>query len=402
MYSPIEIENVEYQLKPMNCPFHITIYKSQLRSYRELPLPLRGAGHRLPLRALGRAARPDARARLHPGRRAPLLPAGPARGGDRARARLRDLDPERPSASSEYDIYLSTQAGERQRAPTSSGRSATAALKQRARDARPRRTRSTRARASSTGRRSTSRSRTRSTAPGSARPSRSTSTTRTASSLEYIGEDGKAHQPVMVHRALLGQPGALLRRADRALRGRVPALAGAGAGGGDPGGRAPPASTRARWRDALRHAGVRVHVDDRNEKLGYKIREAQVQKVPYMLVVGDKEVEAQNRRPCATGRRGTSGRRTSQALGARRSRSSPPSARSREEAPPAEPLEVSHRPEDGPHQRPHPRQGSPRHRRGRRPARHHAARAGADASPRRRASTSWRSRPRPPRRSAGS
>ena len=37
MYSPIEIENVEYQLKPMNCPFHLTIYKSRLRSYRDLP-----------------------------------------------------------------------------------------------------------------------------------------------------------------------------------------------------------------------------------------------------------------------------------------------------------------------------------------------------------------------------
>ena len=38
MYSPIDIEGVEYQLKPMNCPFHITIYRSHLRSYRELPL----------------------------------------------------------------------------------------------------------------------------------------------------------------------------------------------------------------------------------------------------------------------------------------------------------------------------------------------------------------------------
>jgi threonyl-tRNA synthetase len=46
--------------------------------------------------------------------------------------------------------------------------------------------------------------------------------------------------------------------------------------------------------EALRARGVRVHVDDRNEKLGYRIREAQVQKVPYMLVVGDKEVEARN------------------------------------------------------------------------------------------------------------
>jgi threonyl-tRNA synthetase len=44
--------------------------------------------------------------------------------------------------------------------------------------------------------------------------------------------------------------------------------------------------------DELRGLDLRVHVDDRSEKTGYKIREAQVQKVPYMLVVGDKEVEA--------------------------------------------------------------------------------------------------------------
>src|SRR5262249_49506620 len=42
----------------------------------------------------------------------------------------------------------------------------------------------------------------------------------------------------------------------------------------------------------LREAGLRVEVDERNEKIGYKIREAQLQKVPYMLVVGDKEVSA--------------------------------------------------------------------------------------------------------------
>jgi threonyl-tRNA synthetase len=46
--------------------------------------------------------------------------------------------------------------------------------------------------------------------------------------------------------------------------------------------------------EELRRLGVRVQVDDRNEKLGYRIREAQVQKVPYMLVVGDKEVEAKS------------------------------------------------------------------------------------------------------------
>ena len=63
----------------------------------------------------------------------------------------------------------------------------------------------------------------------------------------------------------------------------------------DPGGRAPAGIRAARWRRSCARAGVRVHVDDRSEKMGYKIREAQVQKVPYMLVVGDKEVEAGER-----------------------------------------------------------------------------------------------------------
>ena len=46
---------------------------------------------------------------------------------------------------------------------------------------------------------------------------------------------------------------------------------------------------RASVRDQLRAAGLRVEVDERQEKIGYKIREAQLQKIPYMLVVGDKE-----------------------------------------------------------------------------------------------------------------
>ena len=44
--------------------------------------------------------------------------------------------------------------------------------------------------------------------------------------------------------------------------------------------------------DRLDEAGLRVHLDDRNEKIGFKIREAQMQKIPYMLVIGDKEVES--------------------------------------------------------------------------------------------------------------
>ena len=115
MYSPIDIEGEQYYLKPMNCPFHITIYKSQLRSYRELPAPLRRARHGLPLRALGRAARAAARARLHPGRRAPLLPAGP---GARRRSTASWTSACRsspPSASRSTEIELTSVTRERRR-----------------------------------------------------------------------------------------------------------------------------------------------------------------------------------------------------------------------------------------------------------------------------------------------
>jgi threonyl-tRNA synthetase len=109
--------------------------------------------------------------------------------------------------------------------------------------------------------------------------------------LEYIGEDGKPHPPVMVHRALLGS----LERFFGILIEHH--------GGAFPLWLAPvqvavlPVAERHQPRAAavaaeLRAAGARVHVDDRAEKLGYKIREAQVQKVPYMIVVGDKEVES--------------------------------------------------------------------------------------------------------------
>ena len=149
----------------------------------QLPRPavsLGGARDGLPLRALGRPARPHARAGLHPGRRAHLLPARPARGRDPPRARLRHEHPAHLRLRPLRHLPLDEAGeGERQRRAVG-GRDGGAA--QGARDAAACRTRSTPARASSTAPRSTSRSRTRSTAPGSARRSRWTSTTRRGSS----------------------------------------------------------------------------------------------------------------------------------------------------------------------------------------------------------------------------
>ncbi len=109
--------------------------------------------------------------------------------------------------------------------------------------------------------------------------------------LTYVGEDGNRHRPVMVHRVILGA-------IERFMGVLVEHFAGA-----FPTWLAPVQAVVMTVTDAqldfarqiwerLRLTGMRVELDDRSEKLGYKIREAQVQKIPYMLVIGDKEVTA--------------------------------------------------------------------------------------------------------------
>ena len=111
--------------------------------------------------------------------------------------------------------------------------------------------------------------------------------------LEYIGPDNQPHRPVMIHRAPLGQHGAVHGHPDRALRRGVSALAGprAGARAADlrQGRRLRPAGAGA----TARAAGFRATLDLRPEKIGAKIRDAQLEKIPAMLVVGAKEAENQ-------------------------------------------------------------------------------------------------------------
>jgi threonyl-tRNA synthetase len=108
--------------------------------------------------------------------------------------------------------------------------------------------------------------------------------------LEYIGEDGKSHQPLMVHRALYGSIERFFGILIEHYAGAFPVWL------------APvqaivlPITDKqnefARQVEAkLVAAGVRVQVDDRSEKVNFKIREAQLQKIPYMLVVGGREAE---------------------------------------------------------------------------------------------------------------
>ena len=109
--------------------------------------------------------------------------------------------------------------------------------------------------------------------------------------LEYIGEDGEKHRPVVIHRAILGSSDRFISFLLEETKGILPLWL------------APvqvevmPLTDKQRdyavkVTENLRREGIRVELDDRQEKIGYKIREAQLNKIPYMLILGDKEVQS--------------------------------------------------------------------------------------------------------------
>jgi threonyl-tRNA synthetase len=109
--------------------------------------------------------------------------------------------------------------------------------------------------------------------------------------LEYVGDDGKRHQPVMVHRALYGSIERFFGILVEHYTGAFPVwLAPTQAIV------MPITEKQAEYAKAVHEklvaAGFRADLDDRKEKINHKIREAQLQKVPYMLVIGDREIEA--------------------------------------------------------------------------------------------------------------
>jgi threonyl-tRNA synthetase len=109
--------------------------------------------------------------------------------------------------------------------------------------------------------------------------------------LEYIGEDGKAHRPVMIHRAIISTMERMMAFLIENYAGDFPAwLAPEQA-------RILPIADRhleyARTvRDRLAGEGLRVEIDDTNERISYKVRRGQLERVPYMLVAGDKEAQS--------------------------------------------------------------------------------------------------------------
>ena len=109
--------------------------------------------------------------------------------------------------------------------------------------------------------------------------------------LEYIGEDGKGHRPVVIHRAILGSSDRFIAFLLEETKGNLPLWLS-------------PVQVRIlpitdnqfdysnSLKEELVKSGIRVELDDRNEKTGYKIREAELHKIPYMLIIGEKEEQA--------------------------------------------------------------------------------------------------------------
>jgi threonyl-tRNA synthetase len=292
MYGPLMIDEDEYRLKPMNCPFHVLIYKSRMRSYRDLPIRYA---------ELGTVYRYERSGVLHGLLRVrgftqddAHIICTPEQIGDEVKGVL-DLTLFMMNAFGyqEFEVDLSVRAEADHAKYMGSDEdwaiaenSLIAALDDKGVAYKR--------------------------APGEAvfygpkidvklrdsmgrvwqGPTIQFDFNLTSRfNMEYIGADGQAHTPLMVHRALLGS-------IERFFGGLVEHT-----GGAFPAWLAPvqavvlPIAERhheyARGvREKLLAAGFRADLDDRNESMRYKIREAQVQKVPYMLVIGDREAES--------------------------------------------------------------------------------------------------------------
>ncbi len=289
MYSPMDIDGQDYYIKPMNCPFHIMIYKSSIRSYRDLPLRYAewgtvyryergGVLHGL-LRVRG-FTQDDAHLFCRPDQ----MPEEIDRVLNFCLHILRSF------GFTNFQAYLSTRNPDKAAGDPAQWEAPTEALRQ---------------------------ALIRANIPYAVDEGGAAfygpkidlkikdaigrewqlSTIQfdfnlpERFKLTYVGEDGQEHQPYMIHRALLGSMerffGVLIEHY----------------GGAFPVWLAPvqvrliPIADRhveyaRQIADALRAEGIRVEIDDSDSRMNAKIREAQLQKIPYMLVLGDKEQQA--------------------------------------------------------------------------------------------------------------
>jgi threonyl-tRNA synthetase len=288
MYAPLNIDEEEYFLKPMNCPFHIMIYKSKIRSYRDLPIRMA---------EWGTVYRYERSGVLHGLMRVRGFTQDDAHLFCRADQMPEEIDRVlnfclhilRGFGMNEFHAYLATRDPEKSMGDPARWDDATEALRAALE---------------------------RAELPydvdegGAAfygpkidlkmidalgrewQLSTIQFDFNLAESfdLTYVGEDGAQHQPYMIHRALLGSMerfmGVLIEHYGGAFPlwlSPVQAIL------------IPIADRHIPYAheaaEALEAAGLRVEVDERSDRMNAKIRDAQNQKIPYMLVVGDREME---------------------------------------------------------------------------------------------------------------
>ncbi len=286
MFSPMDVDEVSYQIKPMNCPFHIAIYKTRKRSYREFPIRWC---------ELGTVYRYERTGALHGLMR--------VRGFTQDDAHIFTLPEQledeifnildlnmnilQTFGFKDYEVYLSTRP-EKSVGSDENWERATSALKHALEK----------------------RGMSYEIDPGEGvfygpkidikikdviGRSWQCSTIQVDFNLperfamSYTGEDGHDHQPIMIHRALMGSLERFFGVLIEHYAGAFPLWL------------APTQAIILNISDAqseyaqrvykqLKEAGIRVEKDLRNEKLNYKIRQAQLNKIPFMLIIGDQEM----------------------------------------------------------------------------------------------------------------
>jgi threonyl-tRNA synthetase len=288
MYAPIEIEDQKYYLKPMNCPFHVQIYKSRMRSYRDLPIRFAEWGTVYRYERSGvlhgmMRVRGFTQDDAHHFCRPDQMPEEIDRVLDFCLSILRAF------GFVNFQAYLSTRNPEKSAGDLADWEAATEAL-QNALDRSGLQYEVDEGEAVFYGPKIDIKMLDALDREWQLSTIQFDFNLPESFDLSYIGEDGKEHRPYMIHRALLGSMErfmgvliehyagafpiwlapvqvALIPIADRHL------------------GHANDVAQR------LRDLGFRVEVDERSERMNAKIRDAQLQKVPYMLVVGDREAK---------------------------------------------------------------------------------------------------------------